>query len=1199
MSLQFILGRANANKQSHIQELMEDIMKMDDKQEVFYLVPDHLKFESELEVLGRKKETNQSKYAGMIRLQVFSFTRLAWYFLQGKNTMNRTQLTDTGLTMLIRKIIAEKEEDLSIFRGESHLDGFIEKLSTLFMEFRNGKLSPEDFETFIENASNKSTDYQYKLHDLHLLFTAYLERLNGDYVEREDIIQALIEEIKERDMSNTTVFINHFETFSAQEQELIIEMVKEVKDVKVSLTLDQKFTDSVPDLTHLFYEPGVTYHKLYQAAREQQLQVQFDDIVREKNPSMADSIHQLENYWTESQQLSAPAGESKELIDNSSLEVWEGTSKQSEILHVANKINQLVVEEDYRYNDFLVVSRKIDEYKNVLQPYFDRNNIPFFIDEADTMSHHPLVELVQSLLLIVKRNFRYEDVMRLLKTELLIPDFDETSSDKETLLSFQNALTIWREKVDVAENVILAYGYEGRNAFRDEDWIYARFNNIDEEDAQTDYDKQIQDIANEVRQFINQTVQPFYEEIKTSVENNRDAAELIYHFLDTFGVKNQILFWRDQAIENGELEEARKHEQVWKTWVELLDEFVELLGDEEWDLDSFLTIIETGFENGTYSIVPPSIDQVVVTNFDKSRIGQKKVVFYIGMNDTSLPLFSENDSLLTDEDREQMGEQLSFDQFLTPVTKERMAGEPFAAYQAFSFGSNRLIFTYCQKNDGNSDHGMSPYIKRIVDHFDISVRKIQSYIPVSGDKIGSLDLELIGSREQTLGQIVSVIRDSIDLTLVPSEFWLSLYRNIRNQSNPLENKIFSSLTHKNIPTPLDKELAQDLYGKDLNLSVSQLESFYLDPYSHFLRYGLRLEERKRQELTPVETGNFFHESLDLIINEILKQQIDLETVSDKELEEISTSMFNEILSRDLFKILVSSNQMNFIKNQLVDTVKQRIRALRNQVKFSKMKPSRTEVQFGRIGSQKGISGLEFPMNSGGKLYLRGKIDRIDQVEVENNHYLSVIDYKSGQRSFDYAEVYHGLMMQMLTYLDTALTYSDELFEGGQFKPGAMLYSHVQNPKLKDDKVLGKNLFEMMLKEFKYKGIIINELDLLQALDVSIDQGNSSIYPLYLKKDGSFSNTDSIMSMNDLRLLIKHNRELIQKAGNEILDGNLYLSPFYDKKKFTPSVGGEYHPISQFDPLLPENNYRDLDNLNKNELIKRLSAKFNKDEEDQQ
>src|SRR5699024_3839002 len=100
---------------------------------------------------------------------------------------------------------------------------------------------------------------------------------------------------------------------------------------------------------------------------------------------------------------------------------------------------------------------------------------------------------------------------------------------------------------------------------------------------------------------------------------------------------DQLLFWREQSLEEGDLEDARKHEQVWQTFIQLLDEFVEVLGDEEWDIESFLTVLETGFEQATYSIVPPSIDQVTFTNFDKSRINTKKVIFLLGMTDSHLP----------------------------------------------------------------------------------------------------------------------------------------------------------------------------------------------------------------------------------------------------------------------------------------------------------------------------------------------------------------------------------------------------------------------------------------------------------------------------------------------------------------------------------------------------------------------------------
>ncbi|MER2064222.1 MAG: hypothetical protein ABS873_06190, partial [Alkalibacterium sp.] len=95
---------------------------------------------------SQSDEQKADEYAGMINLQVFSFSRLAWYYLQDTAIFSHSQLTETGLSMLIRKILKETEEDLTIFRGESHQQGFVDKSTTLFMEMRNGRVHPEDLE---------------------------------------------------------------------------------------------------------------------------------------------------------------------------------------------------------------------------------------------------------------------------------------------------------------------------------------------------------------------------------------------------------------------------------------------------------------------------------------------------------------------------------------------------------------------------------------------------------------------------------------------------------------------------------------------------------------------------------------------------------------------------------------------------------------------------------------------------------------------------------------------------------------------------------------------------------------------------------------------------------------------------------------------------------------------------------------------
>ena len=52
--------------------------------------------------------------------------------------------------------------------------------------------------------------------------------------------------------------------------------------------------------------------------------------------------------------------------------------------------------------------------------------------------------------------------------------------------------------------------------------------------------------------------------------------------------------------------------------------------------------------------------------------------------------------------------------------------------------------------------------------------------------------------------------------------------------------------------------------------------------------------------------------------------------------------------------------------------------------------------------------------------LRGKIDRVDLLDAEGNKFVKIIDYKSGTKAFDFQDIYYGLQLQLLLYLDAYL-----------------------------------------------------------------------------------------------------------------------------------------------------------------------------------
>ncbi|QQP71349.1 PD-(D/E)XK nuclease family protein [Carnobacterium sp. CS13] len=1205
MGLQFILGRANRDKRGIMLDEIAETLATNKHANIFYLVPDHIKFEAEmtvLENLGKMPPFDKKPLMGMMHLQVFSFSRLAWFWLQDTDTFVKPQLTASGLSMLVRKLLIQYEEELTIYRGEVRKTGFVQQMTDLFMELRTGRITQDDLAHLLMNLGStpKESDFRLKLQDISLLYQAFDAALVGKYIETEDILTALTQKLEELDLSETTVYIESFFRFTAQEQALILALMKKAKQVTVALTLDKGYPTEKPELHELFQAAGETYYHLYQAARSENIPVAPDRIIRQLNASYCEELNQLEDFWVETSKLSpVDHNRSKEQISmEDCIEVWAGENKQAEVEHVAKEIRKMVKSGDYRYQDILVLTRNIEDYLTILEPIFSENGIVTFIDSADLMNQHPLVEFLDTLLSIKRRNWRYADIMRFLRTELLVPQThnDLPAERSARVAVLQQQVNAFREEIDVTENVVLAYGYEGHQWTMKKPWHYTRFN-YEDGDFQSDSDQRIEQIANTVRTFLKDTLLPFYQRLE-GAETSGEAAKILYIFLEKIGVDKQLSFWRDQAVEQNDLETAKKHEQTWQTFLQLLDEYVEVLGDDPFDLESFQTILASGFENASYSIVPPSIDQVTYSGLESTRIGTAKVTFLLGMTDVHLPAKNENKTILTEEDRSVFADFLDPTKYLKPNVESMMASEPFIAYEAFLNSSEKLIMTYPTSNDSKESPKLSPYVDRIVKGFDIPIQaKVGEASSLSSPANAEL-LDFIGTQRSTLSQLLLVLRKEQDQKGQLSPFWMGLYQYFKRTKAiaPTFNHLLVSLVKKNIPHPLKADIATALYGKDLYLSVSRLETFYADHYAHFLQYGLRLRERDVFGLSPAGTGEFFHDALDQLFKSLLSRDLRFHELDQETVNAITNEVLESLYGKSKFAILSASNRMKFIRDQLGQTVRRMAWALGNQSRRTNMRNVQTEVLFGQLANQKGIEGLSFPLNNGGKLYIRGKIDRVDTVEIDHQHYLSVVDYKSSAHAFNYQDAYYGLAMQMITYLDTAIANAPQLI-GHEAKPAGAFYLHVKNPFIKGDKLVDEQAYtNELLKQFKLDGLLLEEEDLLLALDPTIEPSTASfIYPFNQLKNETLKSR-KFVTLDEMAALRKHNQKLILDAGNKIMDGVTTLNPFYEKRQFISSVNGELRAVSQFDAMLPENNYRRMEKLSREEILEKMQHEEEEEEE---
>lgn len=1171
MTLQFILGNGASDHQSKLVANAQDWLVKSSKHEVYFLVPNYNKFEQEKDLLT-VVWGQQDGFFATTRTQVFSFRRFAWFMLQTNPDYPKSSLSEAGAAMIFRQILLEHKEELTVLQGEISKTGFIQQLYSFYRELKEGNVTAADLTSVITLAGGKE-DQQLKLKDLALVVSAFEEELVVRRLHSDDYLQQLKQHLEGKDLSRLLFIVSGFSRFSARELQLLSVLMQQ-GNLQVSLMLAPKQLRG-PELgpLDLFYDSQNSYLKLKQAADAAKVETFFDQTAEAK--IKPEPLKALLNYWEESQ--SRQTVHPKKIDDRPQLEIIKAESPREEITWAARSIRRKVVEGKLRYKDIQLLVRDMEVYSSLIPTIFQQHEVPYYLDQKLKMAQHPLVELLNALIAIKSYDYRLNDIMRLFRTELFMP-----ASEGD----WEKARDNFRNQVDVTENLALAYNFQGSFWRREADWEIISY---DFEEGQERETSNLELLSNEVRRFFQSRVPTFFKKINNAADGQA-AVKILYEFLKESGVETQLLAWRDQEIQQGNLESARNHEQTWNALMSLLDEYVMIYGETPFDWNVFQDIIKTGMANLTYSMIPTALDQVRVNDLELARPNQAKVTFAIGLNNQVFPAKVETTGLLSSEDKQLVNSFLDESKFLLDERTQGLNREPFYAYLTFLSGEEELHLSYAASVDTKKDLQISPYLQRIHQYLGVPIKT------VSAVRLENSSLARVSTYRGLLGDLNAVYRLAQDAhqDTIPQS-WKYFEQLLMNSAvAELTQKVLESLYHLNVPKALDKKTVQELYGENIYASVSRLENFHNCEFRYFATYGLRLTEREIYGLTPAAAGDFFHEALDQFVKALLEQKKTLDMLTPNELKLLTDEILERVLGEIRFSVLSSSARMNYLRYQLSQTIRKVSWTMQQYSFRTALTPLETEVLFGQIGGKKGIPGIELPLNSGGKLYVRGKIDRVDTTRIAGKDgapdklWLSVIDYKSGQRDFDVTEAYYGLAMQLLTYLDVAVTDSAKWLGEEKAHPAGAYYLHVQNPVFTKPIV---NVTEETLKKFKYQGLFVDDPELFERFDTTLveNSGTSSLFPLKKTVKGTYSKAskDKFYSEDDLQLLQQHNRENMQQAGNRILSGEIALNPAYKNKTKIACNYCPFRSVCGFDVMLKENQYHRITKRKKEDILQEL------------
>lgn len=1152
LSLRFVLGRAGTGKTTFcLAEIRRELAAdPSDGPPLILLVPEQASFQMEQELV------RTPGLRGFQRAQVLSFRRLAWQVLQEVGGAARPVIGDLGKRMVLRSLVQRRAGELQVFDRVADRPGFVDQLARTISELHAFGHGPEDLQ--IPSASGT---LGAKLHDLALILGDFRAYLQDRFTDPDDYLNLLARGLRESQrLRGARVWVDGFQGFTPQEFAVLASLFRVAESVVVTLCLDTRdlarWDAERLDPSDLFHPTAETYVKLKGLAAEggvallSPVLLDGDDVPVRFRASPALAHLEREFFRQPGTPLAGPAG---------SVQVVTAANRRVEVEAAAAEVLRLVREAGYRFREIGVVTRDLEAYQDLVQAIFSAHAIPHFVDQRRSVAHHPLIELIRSAVEVVASDWAYEPVFRLLKTDLV---------------------PLSRGEVDRLENYVLEHGLRGSVWYDGKPWRFFRRYTLEEE-AETPDLRQEQELEriNRVREQGTEALRRFHRRLREARHRPRPARELateIYRLLEDLGVPTRLRRWADAARAEGRLEQEQEHLQTWNGVVELLDQVVESLGDEPLTAAQFLQVLEAGLSGLTVGLVPAGLDQVVVGSLDRSRHPNLRAVLILGAAEGSFPRAAHEDVIFTDLERENLT-AAGFE--VGPSARRRTLDEQFFVYLALTRASERIWLSFPLINE--QGRGQMP---------SLVLQRLRQLLP------GAVYREL-GAGEAAAGpaaitrpvHLAAAVTEQLRLAregepLAP--FWLDLYHWLVTEPElaRVGRPVLAALAHSGAVAPLPPELSRLLYGTGLSTSVSRLESFAACAFQHFSGYALRLRERERFQIEAPHLGILFHAALRLFAQGLIAEGLNWGELPPAEQERRIDAILDELAPRLRGEILLSTGRYRYLLQRVRRILQAAVRLLADHARRGRFQPLRVEAGFGLDGE---LPPLELELHTGGRVELRGRIDRIDLATTgDGRAYLRVVDYKSGSRRLDLGEVYYGLALQLLVYLLVATEAGPDLTGGSDVDPAGVLYFPVRDPlvRLKGAHQI-KEAARLWRRALRMDGLVLADPEVARLMDEELA---GDLVPVRIKRDGDFYKDARVASPAQFQALFDLVQERAAGAAREILAGQVEIAP-YRLADRTPCPYCAYRPVCQFDPRLPAHGYRELAPLKEDEVLARLAG----------
>ncbi|MBC8062193.1 MAG: helicase-exonuclease AddAB subunit AddB [Clostridiaceae bacterium] len=1147
MSLRIVYGGAGSGKSTFCLKDIEKRIEEGFQGSLILIVPEQFSFQAEknlIKILGEK---------GLLKAQVLSFKRMSHYVLNEVGGMTHVHINSAGKNILLHKVLEETKDELKFFAKAGRQKGFVNTLSDTITEFKRYNVTPELLKE--AEAALSDEDLKNKITDINLIYSRFEELLHEKYIDPEDDLTILCEKLNEsKSFDGAEIWIDEFSNFTPQQYKIIEKLLKKTKRINVTLNTNVLTGGNNVEVSDIFLSVKNTENKLLRIIAENN--ISYDKPMEIRGEVISRFMESMELQHLERNLFSYSnkpyAKENKDIC------IFKATNEYSEVESTARSIISLCREKGARFKDIALVVRDLGNYSNLIKVIFGQYDIPYFIDEKRTIDRNPLIILLKSIIDIFINNWSYDAVFAYLKTGLI---------------------RIEKEEIDLIENYVLANGIKGKKWF-EEQWTYRLSYGFENQDIS----EKEADILLKVNEIKLRVVTPLVS-LQTKVKGSKiikDTCTSLYDFLIELSVPEQLEKWIENFKILGNNEKVSEYAQVWNMTMELLDQLVEVMGEEKVKLEDYLKLLETGINEYKVGLIPPSLDQVLVGSMERVKSHDVEMVYILGVNDGVFPMNADSEGILSDRDRlflKNYGIEIAQD------TKSRAREEQFLIYSTFTIPKKYLRVSYPISNFEGKSLRPSIMISRLKKVFP----KLKEESNVIKKYTEDEALELISLPKPTFNELVYTVRGEVE-GLVAKDIWWEVYRWYLKQDNwNLKSALaFEGLRYSNQVQSVNSQKIKKLYGSPLQFSVSRLEKFAECPFAYYVQYGLKAKERKIYELSAPDLGSFMHGVLDGFSTRLEENNINWRDIEKTWCE----NTVGEIVEADVNKktgyILASSARYRYLVERLKRLLTKSVWTIAEHVKSGSFSPAGHEIEFGKSPE---FPPITMELSSGDKISLTGRIDRVDEMITDEGTYLRIIDYKSGPKNFKLIDVYYGLQLQLLVYLDAILTHWKR-YEDSETIPGAILYFKIDNPIISvEGETSSDEIEKEIMKKLKMQGLLLKDARIIREMDKNMEK-YSLVIPAQLNTDGSLAKNTSAATREQFQLLREYVRNTVVSLCEEMLLGNITIMPC-KRKEYIACTFCNYSAICKFDVAIRDNKYKLLIDKSEEELWELIKGSVEK------